>query len=213
MVRIDTDSTGGLGGTTENVFGPLAVLVVGFLPEEYEAFRAMMVDIEADMVKVVPCTKALLGGTLQQAMEAEYPQYEQPPLGQRRALFLSGMYGSEVVVLIAAYREAGLPPCAFAAAVPNSWQRSVRELSEAVWRDQAAMRAPRCDGGSSDTKHDGPLRRPARLSTQPLGHEVSMAAQAPCLSLVCAPLVQREHGCEDAVFHELRCAMAGSWRS
>jgi hypothetical protein len=31
----------------------------------------------------------------------------QPPLGQRRALFLSGMYGSEVVELIAAYREAG----------------------------------------------------------------------------------------------------------
>jgi hypothetical protein len=31
---------------------PQAVLVVGFLPEEYEAFRAMMVDIEADMVKV-----------------------------------------------------------------------------------------------------------------------------------------------------------------
>jgi hypothetical protein len=29
-----------------------AVLVVGFLPEEYEAFRSMMLDIEADMVKV-----------------------------------------------------------------------------------------------------------------------------------------------------------------
>jgi hypothetical protein len=29
-----------------------AVLVVGFLPEEYEALRAMMLDIEADMVKV-----------------------------------------------------------------------------------------------------------------------------------------------------------------
>jgi hypothetical protein len=28
-------------------------------------------------VQVVPCSKALLGGTLQQAMESEYPQYEQ----------------------------------------------------------------------------------------------------------------------------------------
>lgn len=35
----------------------------------------------------------------------------QPPLGQRRALFLSGMYGSEVVELIAAYREAGARHC------------------------------------------------------------------------------------------------------
>jgi hypothetical protein len=28
-------------------------------------------------MQVVPCSKALLGGTLQQAMESEYPQYEQ----------------------------------------------------------------------------------------------------------------------------------------
>jgi hypothetical protein len=27
--------------------------------------------------QVVPCSRALLGGTLQQAMESEYPQYEQ----------------------------------------------------------------------------------------------------------------------------------------
>jgi hypothetical protein len=31
----------------------------------------------------------------------------QPPLGQRRAMFFSGMYGSEITEVIAAYREAG----------------------------------------------------------------------------------------------------------
>jgi hypothetical protein len=35
--------------------------------------------------------------------------------------------------------HAGLPPCAFAAAVPNNWTRQLGELADAVWRDQAAM--------------------------------------------------------------------------
>lgn len=39
-----------------------------------------------------------------EAFETEFPAYEQPPLGQRRALFFSGMYGSEITEVIAAYR-------------------------------------------------------------------------------------------------------------
>lgn len=154
LVRIDTESSGGLGGTSDEVLGPLAVLLVGFLPEEFEAFRAMMNDIEADMVKIVPCTRAHLDSTLQAALESDYPHYEQPALGQRRALFMSGMYGSEVVELIAAYKEAGLPPCAFAAAVPNNYQRTVGDLAESVWRDQAALVAKQqlsAEGAAEDS--------------------------------------------------------------
>jgi hypothetical protein len=36
-------------------------------------------------------------------------------------------------------RDEGLPPCVFAALVPNSAERRVGELLEAVWRDHAAM--------------------------------------------------------------------------
>lgn len=43
-------------------------------------------------------------GTLLEAFQTEFPAYEQPPLGQRRALFFSGMYGSEITEVIAAYR-------------------------------------------------------------------------------------------------------------
>ncbi|KAF8073213.1 hypothetical protein HT031_000874 [Scenedesmus sp. PABB004] len=141
LVPIDTEGRGGLGGTSDGAFGPLAVLLLGFLPEEFDAFRAMMLDMEADEVKIVACTRAMLGSTLQAALEAEAPQYEQPPLGQRRAVVLSGMYGCEVTEVIAAYRDAGLPPCAFAAAVPNNFTRNVKELSEAIWRDHSAMLA------------------------------------------------------------------------
>eukprot|EP00877_Chromochloris_zofingiensis_P001393 jgi/Chrzof1/11254/Cz05g29170.t1 len=139
MVRIDMDSTEGLGGTSEDAFGPLAVLLVGFMQQEVDAFRQLMNDMDADIVKIVPCTQAMLQGTLQQAMESQYPQYEQPPLGTHRAVIMSGMYGSEVVEVISACRDAGLPPCVFAAAVPNNWSRNVKELTEAVWRDHSAM--------------------------------------------------------------------------
>lgn len=46
------DSEGGLGGTSADVFGPLAVALIGYHPEEFETFRSFMIDMEADMVKV-----------------------------------------------------------------------------------------------------------------------------------------------------------------
>jgi hypothetical protein len=56
---------------------PQTVLLVGFLPEEVAAFRSMMVAMEADTWKVSPCTKAMLQGTLQAALEADCPAWEQ----------------------------------------------------------------------------------------------------------------------------------------
>ena len=50
MVRIDSDTRTGIA--TEGVFGPLAVLLVGFLPEDVAALRTLMADMEADEVKV-----------------------------------------------------------------------------------------------------------------------------------------------------------------
>ena len=77
---IDTASEGGLGGTSDSLFGPLvpysamalprlswqgahmqdlealcfaqAVLLIGFSQYEVDAFRAFMIDMDADMVKV-----------------------------------------------------------------------------------------------------------------------------------------------------------------
>ena len=80
LVAIDPDSDGGLGGTSDDLFGPLvrcfvklshvirpcsgfttyacaqAVLLVGFAQQEVDAFRALMIDMDADMVKVKICT-------------------------------------------------------------------------------------------------------------------------------------------------------------
>ena len=53
LVRIDMDSEGGLGGTSEKLFGPLAVAMIGFEPQEVDTFRYFMNDMDADMVKVM----------------------------------------------------------------------------------------------------------------------------------------------------------------
>ncbi|GAX77822.1 hypothetical protein CEUSTIGMA_g5265.t1 [Chlamydomonas eustigma] len=138
MVRIDNKTRSGIVG--QETFGPLAVLLVGFLWTDFDRFLTLMEEMEADQVKVVPCTTAMLSGTLQDALEVEpIPHYQQPALGQRRALILSGMYGSEVVEMVASYKEAGLPPCVFAAAVPNNYQRKVVDLVKEVYADHEAM--------------------------------------------------------------------------
>ena len=50
------------------------------------------------------------------------------------------MYASEVIEVVGAVRECdGVPDCAFAAAVPNSWNRLLSELVEDVCADHAAM--------------------------------------------------------------------------
>lgn len=48
------NSDGGLGGTSEHLFGPLAVAMIGYHPREVDTFRAFMNDMDADMVKVSP---------------------------------------------------------------------------------------------------------------------------------------------------------------
>ncbi|KAL6763356.1 hypothetical protein V8C86DRAFT_2499491 [Haematococcus lacustris] len=139
MRLIDTDVQAGVDGS-DMAFGPQTVLLVGFSAEEVEDFRRLLLAMEADMFKVSPCTRAMLAGRLQEALEADCPDWEQLPLGTRRCIVLSGMFGAEVVDVVAAYRESGLPPCVFAAAVPNNMNRVVGELVAEVVKEDSVMR-------------------------------------------------------------------------
>ncbi|GBF88938.1 hypothetical protein Rsub_01437 [Raphidocelis subcapitata] len=133
MLPLDQDGT---PAGTEEPFGPTAVLLAGFLRPEYDTFKALLADMGADMVALVPAGRAAMAGTLQAALEGGTVEYEQPPLGQRRAVILSGMYTSEVLEVIAAYKDAGLPPTVFAAAVPNNYTREVADVVDSCWKDQ-----------------------------------------------------------------------------
>lgn len=91
--QLDPSNQGSVDGSSEDTFGPLALLAVGFLHHEFEALQGFLAVIGAHEVGLVPCTKGMLQGTLGDAlMEFESPpNHEAPPLGARRVLFLSGM--------------------------------------------------------------------------------------------------------------------------
>ena len=140
MVRIDGDTREGIG--QPDVYGPLAVLLVGFMEEDYLSFLELMAEMEADEVSVIPASKQMLEMTLGQALQQSNKiDYETPPLGTRRAMFLSGMYGSEVMEVVSAYKSYGLPPCVFGAFVPNNTDRIISDLVKEISAEDAAMKA------------------------------------------------------------------------
>ncbi|KAL4420278.1 hypothetical protein ABPG77_005618 [Micractinium sp. CCAP 211/92] len=145
MVALDASSAGSLDGSSEEAFGPMAVLAVGFTQQEFERLRRVLhEDMDAGMVKVIPAPTAAMAGSLGAALEMEpVPEFEQAPLGTRRVCFLSGMYAAEVMETIAAFREAGLPETVFAGAVPNNYDRSLQELVQEVFADHQAMKQRR----------------------------------------------------------------------
>ena len=54
-----------------------AVLLVGFLQLEVEHFRSFMLEMDADMVRLICCNRAMLRNTMQDALEvAAVPEYE-----------------------------------------------------------------------------------------------------------------------------------------
>ena len=160
MVPLDPATSAGLAGS-HDMFGPTAMLLVGFSPEETARVAFLLESLGAtDHVRLVPATAATLAGTLREAMEgdggdgpagASSTSGASPVLpGTPRAVFLSGFYSAEVVDLIAAWREDASPPLpepVWAAAVPNNYDRAVGELVEAVVADDREMRARRAGGG------------------------------------------------------------------
>jgi hypothetical protein len=167
FVKIDPNSTGSVDGSTETTFGPLAMLAVGFLAEEFTALQSLLDEIGADEVNLIPCTQELIKEkTLGEALSRNPPPPHEHPAAyfsttttsssgnttsfsggdsiintsSQKVIFLSGMYASEVIEVVGALKECDeVPDCAFAAAVPNSWQRRLEELVDDVFADHAAM--------------------------------------------------------------------------
>ena len=153
LERLDLSSRGGLGGTSEDVFGPLAVALVGFSQTEYDQFQDLLRQMDGDCVKTIPCSASHLGASLQTVLHLENVEFESGPLGLRRTIFLSGMYAAEVHEIISAYRDARLPPAVFAAYVPRNKDKCIADLVEEVYDDHLYMLRQR----KAETK-DGDVR-------------------------------------------------------
>jgi hypothetical protein len=152
MVPVEAD--GGLAGE-EGLFGPTAMLLCGFTPQETEAVRALLADDlgAADHVALLTLTRGGLAGTLRDAFEGESLTSDTTPFESPettfRAVVLSGMYGGEVQDVIGAWRaRRALPEPVWAAAVPGNYDnRTIAQLLEDVAADDAAMKARAAGGG------------------------------------------------------------------
>jgi len=122
----------------EETLGPLAVIVVGFSTQELTLFRKMMAAMEAEMVRVIPMTSAMLDRPLCEVLDMQGgPDVEAGTLAgqEERIIVLSGMFQSEVMAMVQAFGESGLPDAAFCCVVANNYRRQCRELFAAVAAD------------------------------------------------------------------------------
>lgn len=141
FAEIDADSQDAPGGVAEGRFGPDAILLVGFTPEETRKWRAELDAIEADFVRLVTCTKDMVDGPLGVALETEQEDAaaETSAFGVERMMFFSGMVGGEIMQLVDLFNGLGWPPSIFACAVPNNWDSSIRELIDEIADDHKIM--------------------------------------------------------------------------
>ena len=141
FAEVDADAQSAPGGVAEGRFGPDAILLVGFTPEETKRWRQELDSIEADFVRLVTCTKAMVKGSLGDALETEQEDASAVTsvFGFERMMFFSGMVGGEVMQLIDLWSETGLPQSIFACAVPNNWESKVSDLIEEIVDDHKMM--------------------------------------------------------------------------
>lgn len=143
---IDGASDGAPGGVAEDVFGPEAVLLVGFTPVECAEWREILDAIGADFIRVVACDKAMTRGTLGRALETvqEDVSAVKPALGVPRMMFMSGMNGREVMELIGVYEDMcegdrEWAPAVFACAVPKNYDSPMSALLAEIMDDHERL--------------------------------------------------------------------------
>ena len=153
FVPLETNDEGknvGLDGSTENTFGPLAILAAGLVEAEFAALQMLLSEMGADEVLLLPYTSEMESKSLGEVLEASAMhhreiEHEAPrPGGRKPVAFLSGMYQSEIVEVVTALRYCEeLPDMAFAALVPNNYGRVIQDLIDDVHADHAAVAAMR----------------------------------------------------------------------
>jgi hypothetical protein len=141
-----------LAAGTEEVFGPTAVLLVGFMENEVSRVRSVLDEMGADMVAVVPAGRALMGKTLREALEGGGPALYEKVRGPAGA---AGWRGPSTA------RAAAAKPAA--AAPPSTVRRAPR-----------APRAPRCAPRAAPT-----ARSPTALPPAPPCRRAAAAGPAP----------------------------------
>jgi len=140
FVPIDYDSENCPGETAEGRFGPDAILLVGFTPTEKRVVREMLNDMGADFIDLITCTKEMYEKmTLKECMEEKQEGKEVFSVAgmKTKIVIMSGMIGAEVVSVVDAFHESQFKDSApaFACAVPNSWEKPIKQTVEEISGD------------------------------------------------------------------------------
>lgn len=146
FVPLDASGKVGLDGSgEEKTFGPLCILVSGLVEAEFAALQGLLDDMGADEVRLMPYTSDMASMSLGDALRSSaVPEHEEPFEGSKPVAFLSGMFTSEIVQVVGHMKYCDeLPDMAFAAAVPNNWERVLNELIRDVHADHLAVAAMR----------------------------------------------------------------------
>jgi hypothetical protein len=148
FMQLDYEGDRSVDGSSETPFGPLVVLAVGLLAREFRALRELLDDIGAEQVDLLSCLPEMLDGTcslgealsMKSSSSSSSEAFVASPLGTRRVIFLSGMYGAEVIDVVGAMRVSGIVgDAAFAAAVPKSWDRPLNEVVADVYEGACVL--------------------------------------------------------------------------
>ncbi|XP_004308763.1 PREDICTED: uncharacterized protein LOC101312783 [Fragaria vesca subsp. vesca] len=119
------------------IFGPPALLLLGFELEEAATVQDFLKQIGGDFLKIIYCTEDMITGSLWDAMNTIQPNLEEVKIAKPlpRICFLSGLSGEEMMMLIDDFPETGLEPAVFAALVPNSAEKPIEELIDEIMAD------------------------------------------------------------------------------
>jgi len=144
FVPIDYESQNAPGETANGRFGPDAILLLGFTPTERQIVREILNDMGADFIDLITCTKEMYETmSLRECMGVTQREEDQKVFSvaglQTKIVIMSGMIGAEVVSVVDAFYESQFKDNApaFACAVPNSWEKPIKQTAEEISGDHA----------------------------------------------------------------------------
>ena len=144
FVPIDYESQNAPGETANGRFGPDAILLIGFTPTERTTVREMLNDMGADFIDLITCTKEMYETmSLRECMGVTQQEEDEKVFSvagvQTKIVIMSGMIGAEVASVVDAFYESQFKDNApaFACAVPNSWEKPIKQTAEEISGDHA----------------------------------------------------------------------------
>ncbi|XP_020696500.1 uncharacterized protein LOC110109656 isoform X2 [Dendrobium catenatum] len=100
-------------------------------------------ELDGEFLKIILCTEDMLNQSIWDAVHSEQPNLKDVEIAKSlpRICFMSGLTGEEMMMFIDAFPEIGLRPAVFAALVPNSANKLLKDVAEEIMGDHEMLSA------------------------------------------------------------------------